>query len=179
MKTLIKRLTSYFKSNWELKDYPIRYREQKVENFRNSKDYKKWTVQIINWWVMSGLGNTKNEAYTDLKNNFTNYKKEKSLPRPGVKVPIEFASFDKVEKYYAIATEFFDKILQIDFNHCFVSNVSSLKEFTFESLDDFDKKINDYYEINIKNSEEYLLIDLFELIDNKQKANAQQVGICN
>jgi hypothetical protein len=168
MKTLYKRLLSYFKSDWNLDDYPIRYREQKVENFRNLNDFKKWSVQIINWWVMGGLGKTKSEAFLDLKANFESYKKEKELPRPGVKVPIEFVPSNKIDTYQDIAVEFFDKILDLNFYNCFISNQSCLGHFTFERLVDFDKKINDYYNLDIKNSEEYLFTELFELIYKKK-----------
>jgi hypothetical protein len=172
MKALYKRLVSFLKSDWNLEDYPLRYREQMIENFRDPKDFKKWNVQIINWWVMGGLGNTKSEAYQGLKESFEKYKNEKKLPRPGCKVPIEFAPFDKVEIYHDIAVEFFDKILGIDYDGCFITNGSCLGHFTTESLIDFDKKIKDHYNLDIKNSEEYLFTEIFELIDKTQTRSA-------
>jgi hypothetical protein len=126
----------------------------------------------MKWWVMGGLGNTKTEAYLNLKSSFVNFKKEKELPRPGVEVPIEFVPYDKVEAYHDIAIEFFNKILNIDYKDCFITNESCLGHFTFESLINFDKKINDYYNMDIKNSEEYLFTELFELIDKKKKGSA-------
>jgi hypothetical protein len=43
-----------------------------------------WSAQIINWWQMDGLGDTKEAAFADLKAKLQTVKEEKgSLPRPG------------------------------------------------------------------------------------------------
>jgi hypothetical protein len=67
MKIIIKFLASFFKSNWEMEDYPIKYRKQDVKEY-------PWVAQIINWWTLSGLGNTQQEALEDLRNKFNLYR---------------------------------------------------------------------------------------------------------
>ena len=51
-----KRLLSYTKTKWDLDDYPLRYKNQADPN---DKELKPWVVQVINWWTLTGLGDTK------------------------------------------------------------------------------------------------------------------------
>lgn len=62
----IQALFKYLKSDWELLDYPIRYRTQEVPfQFKQNSSLKmfEWTAQIIIWWSLCGDGNTKEEAF--------------------------------------------------------------------------------------------------------------------
>jgi hypothetical protein len=76
MKALIKYILSYFKSEWDIDDYPIRTKYQKEydSNLTGRLIPIPWMAQIINWWGMRGYGNTKKEALSDLRNNFNKYK---------------------------------------------------------------------------------------------------------
>lgn len=69
---LFKYLKSFLKSDWELLDYPIRYRRQEVPfEFKQNSKLKmfEWTAQIINWWSLCGDGKTKEEALESLRKN--------------------------------------------------------------------------------------------------------------
>jgi hypothetical protein len=168
MQLLIKKIKSYFKSDWKLEDYPVVYRLQKAEDLRNPGRFKKCQAEIINWYYLKGLGDTKSEAYIDLKNKFDNYKKDNILPRPGVKISIKIDPFENVSKYEEIAEEFFKNILDLNFREYLITDASCLGHFTLEKLEDFNKKINEYYELKIKNSDDLLLWELFELINEKK-----------
>ncbi|MGA9542543.1 MAG: hypothetical protein WBQ85_03190 [Candidatus Sulfotelmatobacter sp.] len=98
-----KWLWSLFRRDWKLSDYPISVREYEVDTSHVGARLKqhRYAAQIVNWWVVSGGGNTKVEALQELQKNFATVKagkaKEgKKLPRPGTHVEIEFASRDRV-----------------------------------------------------------------------------------
>ena len=98
LKAAMKYMASYFKSDWTLQDYPIRFRPirpQRAWNMTSTPSYTliPWTAQIINWWQMRGDGNTKEEAYADLEEKFREFKAANAkLPRPGTGTPLEWGS---------------------------------------------------------------------------------------
>ena len=65
LKAFFKWIQSFFRSQWEITDYPVRFREQKEAGDPGAQ----WSAQIINWWSMTGLGETKEEAHKNLENN--------------------------------------------------------------------------------------------------------------
>jgi len=117
---------SVFKREWAIDDYPVRLRFQPVPEPSQASRLKPipWTASVINWPAMSGHGNTKQEALAELRRRFEQIKlREKKLPRPGIKVPIEFAVSRRVERYPELAKEFFHQILEVDWaNLSFVSS---------------------------------------------------------
>ena len=74
LKVFLKKLLSYTKTKWNIEDYPLRYRKQAdTKEEYNIGELKPWVVQVVNWWTMTGLGNTKQEAFQHLKSNFKSY----------------------------------------------------------------------------------------------------------
>jgi hypothetical protein len=111
MEKIIKRLTSYFKKDWDIDDYP-------VELYRNKnagQDNVKHGALIKDWSGMVGHGETKEQAFEDLKERFRMFKDNNELPRPGTKVPLKFASTREIERHEKIAVDFFDKILKLNY----------------------------------------------------------------
>ena len=91
---LFKYLASMGKGDFSISDYPLRYQYQ---GLGTSKKLTPWIVRIVGWEVMSGLGDTKPQALQDLKIRLDEYKKSNvSLPRPGTKVPLRFASTELI-----------------------------------------------------------------------------------
>jgi hypothetical protein len=148
-KVLLKRILSYTNSNWNLNNYPIEFREQKMLDLSNTNlKMFPWQARIINWYWMSGNGNTRREAFFELKENFEKYKLEKkSLPRPGNKVEIISASTLKVDALELEAIHFFEKIFDMDYMGIFISDFSSLYDicWTDESILIAKEKINKNY----------------------------------
>jgi len=140
IKAAIKYLLSFAKSDWKASDYPVRFRYQDPEKSERSPGRLQpipWVAQIINWWQMSGHGQTKQEAYGDLEKAIERLKESgKSLPRPGTGLPIEFASNIEISGYENIAQEFFHKVLDLDYRECWVSDESSLWDFHSEETND-------------------------------------------
>lgn len=114
---------------------------------------------------MNGMGSSKDEAYQNLLQKFEEKKKEGSpLPRPGTYVPLELASFEGVQKYEDIAFLFFEKILDMDYGGVFISDLSSMWDFTFEdTLDPYYEKIKAEYGIDVSDTDGHLL-PIFERI---------------
>jgi hypothetical protein len=168
VKAGIKHLLSFTKSDWQLSDYPLRFRRQKHVHgeYYGRLKIPAWNVQVINWWQLGGSGDTKEEAYLGLKTNFEKLKAEGVvLPRPGTGLPIVFAASVEAESYTVIAAEFFKKILGMDYRDCFITNESSLWDFHMEdSNDHLNRKIQEVYRVDVSNIEDAKLVKIFEHI---------------
>src|SRR5207244_3268139 len=97
---------SLFKRDWELADYPVVIREHEVDPSYAGTRLKqhRYSASIVNWWVVTGGGDTKREALQELERAFARIRGERAktkgrLPRPGVHVPIEFASQQRVRAH--------------------------------------------------------------------------------
>lgn len=168
-------MLSLLKSEWDLDDYPIRIKYQKhnLSDFAGRLIPIPYIAQIINWWGMAGHGNTKDQALSDLRNKFNNYKERNRLPRPGTKVPlkVEFASTNEIDQYDFIAVDFFKKVLAMSYYDCFISDESSLWDFHSEETNEYlFKKILEHYEVDVSDIESGNLVEIFkriELLSNK------------
>lgn len=127
---------SFLKSSWELSDYPIRIRqlEPVPELHGRSVQPFTWSAQIINWWVMAGHGYSRDEATRNLVESFDRRKATaEPLPRPGTRVPLVFASDDRIrqyegplvmvsdgrlERHEALVADFLDRILGLKYEQC-------------------------------------------------------------
>src|ERR1700686_3335333 len=125
---------SLLKRDWKLSDYPISVRDHEIDTSYVGTRLKqhRYTAQIVNWWVVSGGGNTKLEALQELPKIFVTVKAEKAkdgkkLPRPGTHVEIEFASRDRVDAHAELAEDFIRRVLKLDW--ALVSDESSLWDF--------------------------------------------------
>jgi hypothetical protein len=105
----LKYLLSFSKDEWTVNDYPIRFRHFKASEEDESRGRLKaipWSAQIINWWQMDGLGDTKEAAFADLRAKLQTLKNEgNSLPRLGTGLPIEFATTERVSLHWDIAED--------------------------------------------------------------------------
>lgn len=166
MNKIIKRLTSYFKKNWDIDEYP-------VESYRNKNamdDNVKFGARIKGWSGMVGYGETKEKAFENLKEHFKLFKDNNELPRPGTKVSFKYALTQEIERHEVIAVDFFDKILRLNYYACFVSDESSLGDF--DSLEGDDnpndfkgkiiKRVLDTYGVDISDVYDSYLVDVFQ-----------------
>lgn len=167
--TFWKRVLSHTKTKWNIDDYPIRYRKQEGEpGLYNIGEIKPWIAQIINWWALAGVGDTKEEAYQDLKNNFHNYLKDNKAPRPGTKVPLTFAESTEIDKLEDIAVDFFEKILDFNYYDCFITDGSTLTEFGMYD-DETLEKINFTYSINLTELGDGNILRILTLIKDRKE----------
>lgn len=171
MDKIIKRLKSYFKKDWDIEDYPI-------EIYRNEnagEDKVKFGAKVIEWVAMVGHGETKEKALEDLKERFRLFKGNNELPRPGTKVPLQFASTKVIDSYEDLAVDFFEKVIGLSYHDCFVSDQSSLTDFeTMNGVHEVDKfkqdtisKTRDVFGVDISDTYDKYLVDVFEQIRSK------------
>jgi hypothetical protein len=159
-----KYIASFFKSDWSLEDYPIRFRHQEGEDW-GRRELIPWLADVINWWQVGGHGATRDAAYADLRKNFLEFKESgKRLPRPGTGWPIEYASDRYIQSYDLIARDFMQRILDIDYDSCFISDESSLWDFSPDSLDEIFAKVREIYGVDISDMEKANLVDVLERI---------------
>jgi len=147
LKSFVKYLLSFFKETWEIDDYPLKLRLQ--ENVPNAARY---CYQVINWWVMVGLGETPEKAKENLKESFNNWvQKNGYKPRPGKKVPLQFATSKKLQGFGGTLDDFKERILGFKKGDpVFISDQSTLFDFTAgQSIKTYTEKIRNIYSIDI------------------------------
>jgi hypothetical protein len=165
---------SLFKKDWEVSDYPIAVRAHEIDPTYVGTRLKqhRYTAQIVNWWVISGGGDTRAEALQELRKRFATIKAErakdgKQLPRPGAHVPIEFASRRRVDAHAELAEDFIRRVLNIDW--AWISDDSSL--WDFHSSDDNQEliaKINEIYGVDVSDIESAKLWQILDRIASSQ-----------
>jgi hypothetical protein len=165
----MKYLLSFTRADWQLADYPIRFRYSRVTQTPGRLKQFPWSCQIINWWQIGGFGGTKKEAYADLQKRFAEIKSNsKSLPRPGTGAPIEFASTERVQLYDDIANDFFDRVLDMNYGDCLITDESSLWDFHVEeSNEHLYRKIWNAYRTDVSDIDDGNLVTIFERIENR------------
>jgi hypothetical protein len=159
-------LASAFKHEWTIDDYPIRTLFRPGSESQRSSRLKTipWSASVINWPAMSGCGNTRDEAVDVLHKNFDRFKAENSkLPRPGTKVPLEFAASQRVGQHSELAKDFFKRILEVDW--AWISDESSLWDFHGdETNDELVGKIHRIYGVDVSDISNGNLADIFDRI---------------
>ena len=165
LKAFWKFFLSFFKTSWQIEDYPLKHKVQE-----GVPDESKYCIQVINWWTLCGLGATKEKALKSLKEGFEAQVKSKGYtPRPGTNVPIQFAKSQIVNQYHDITDDFIEKVLGFSVGDpVFISDESSLYEFsTEERLDDFYKKIQEVYNIDVSDIKDGKISKIIERIASK------------
>lgn len=175
LKVFSKYILSFLKTNWMLEDYPVRFRHFRVDESeaRRRLTPVPWMARVINWPLMFGHGQTKEEAYADLKRHFEEYKGErKTLPRPGTRVrpEIELAPTVEIEPYEPLAAEFFEKVLAMNYGECLVTDESSLWDFHGEETnEEYHRKIVEVYGVDVSDIESGNLVQIFKRISAQER----------
>jgi hypothetical protein len=121
---------------------------------------------------MTGGGETKREVLQELEKRFANAKVEKAkakkpLPRPGVHVPIEFASRQRVSAHPDLAQDFIRRVLDLDW--AWISDESSVWDFHHEETNEaLIAKIKEVYGVDVSDIESAKLSEILERIATKQ-----------
>jgi hypothetical protein len=161
-----KFFTSRFKHEWSLEDYPIRVLFLPTTEPAHGSRLKplSWTAIVINWPGMSESANSRLEALEELRKDFDQYKATKpSLPRPGSKVPVEFAASERVGQHSELVKDFVKRVLDIDW--AWISDESSLGDFHGdETNDNLNVKILHIYGVDVSDISSGNLADIFDRI---------------
>lgn len=113
---------------------------------------------------MLGAGDTRQEAFEDLRKCFEQFKAtNKELPRPGTKVPIQFASRTRVDRHSELAKDFIQSIFGLEW--AWISDESSLSDFHEEESDDaLVERIRTKYGVDVSDISSGNLADIFDRI---------------
>ena len=155
---------------WKIGDYPVRVR-------LNGKDVapdQQWLAQILNWPGPAGVGPTKEEAIRKLGESLESIRayrrtNQEKMPRPGTKVPIQFAATTRVSADIAFHDDFIIRVLGFaPGSPVFISDQSSLGDFGDEAyVAQLREKIFETYEVDVSDLKEGLLCEIFERIQKK------------
>jgi len=163
------------KRNWDLSDYPVEMREWKYDPLYSGKRFRqeRYGATILNWGV-NGIGPTEADALRDLEANFARARaaKERSglaLPRPGIRVPVEFASRDRVDIHPELANDFIKRILGLEW--AWISDESSLSDFNRDETNEtLVAKIKDVYGVDVSDIASANLAEILERIAEYQQS---------
>jgi hypothetical protein len=153
-----KWLLSFRKQEWALSDYPIRITAQESDPTLSAPRFIRhpYRAYIVNWAV-TGLGDTREQAMTNLEQNFENIRQNreqegKSAIRPGVSGPIEFASQEKISANEALSEDFIHRVFGLEW--ACISDESSLWDFHTEQTNDLlYAKIREVYGVDVWNQQ--------------------------
>lgn len=169
---------SFRKYDWEAGDYPVVVREQAVENgsgpSHSQSVQSRYLARIVNWWVMTGGGETPTQARADLVDRFhrikkTRLSKGKGMPRPGTKVPVEFASSNRVSADPELRDDFIQRVLDLDW--AFVSDETTLWDFHTENSNEaLNAKIKAMYGVDVSDLESGNLAEILDRIAARRKS---------
>jgi hypothetical protein len=160
---------SFRKRDWIFSDYPTSIRPQKLDPSFSAPRYKQhqYSASIVNW-SLSGSGDTRGEAISDLNATFERVTAEKRqqgrpLPRPGARVPLEFASQERIEKHPELAKDFTRRVL--GFPWAFISDGSTLWDFHTEQTNEFlYAKVMEIYGVDVSDIEPAQVSDILDRI---------------
>jgi hypothetical protein len=159
IKAFIFYLLSFRRRDWQLGDYPLRFRRQ--------PDGPPWLAQIINWYLMYGAGDTREEALRDLERRLEAYRQNHPLPRPGTGAPVrvEFAPTVNLDPYLPDAADFLQRIIGLDPSSTFISDDTSLRNFdTLMPYTEICEKIRQVYGVDVTDIEDGNLVRVLERI---------------
>jgi len=167
-----KLFLSFRKRDWELRDYPIVMRIQDTGNdleFTAPRFVRhRYVARVVKWWSLSGGGDTPEAAMRDLASNFEQItaqgrREGEPLPRPGMIVPVEFTSQERVNTQTELAEDFVRRVLGLDW--AWISDGSSLWDFhTSATNDALYAKIRELYGIDVSDVESGNLAQILERI---------------
>jgi hypothetical protein len=124
----------------------------------------------VNWNLVGG-GETPQEAMEVLRVSFERAaedrrRKGKPLPRPGVRVPIEFAPGEQVDAHGELVDDFVRRVL--GFECAWISNESSLWDFhSDETKDELQAKIKEIYGVDVSDIESGNIVQILDRIAAK------------
>jgi len=159
------RLTSYFKRNWTLEDYPVRFGFHPTSGAARGTRLKPtpYSASIVNWPGLLGVGGSKSEALADLGKTFDQYKLKNRLPRPGAKVPVEFSATTRVDAHPELAKSFVKRVLGLDWAD--ISDKATLGDFHDKGNNAaLVEKIRDIYGVDVSDIASGNLADIFDRI---------------
>jgi len=146
LRAAYKYLMSFSKTDWQLEDYPVRVVSQTPSS--DSAALPPYCAQIINSWLV-GQGDNPTAALADLRKNLELARANGSLPRPGSRPKIWFASSDQIDRHGEFAYYFVEQIARV--RPVFLSDETTLGDFFGdEEVEQAYRKIALLYGIDVR-----------------------------
>jgi len=98
------------------------------------------------------------------------YLEYNQAPRPGTSVPLSFVDTSEVDDLEDVASEFFEKILDLDYYECFISDESRLTDFGRDDEETL-QKINATYGLGLTDLGDGNLVRLFRKIKDSESGH--------
>ena len=166
-----KRTLSYRKQRWEFEDYPIVVRRQTFDGVPDDAEHEsRYWARVLGWLIDETAPN-KSEALARLRDRYEMRKQLRieegeSIPRPGTKVPIQFASQELINARKELADDFIHRVLKLDW--ALITDESSLWDFTADrSIKEFQDRIFLIYGVAVYDIEEGNLATIFKRIGER------------
>lgn len=167
---------SFLSKDWQLRDYPVTVRPQGDAPTNPSSRFKTypWVARIGGWGVLSGTGNTRDEALANLAANFDKEKskrvaKGEPLPRPGTSVPIQFAPSGRIAAHSELSADFTHLVLLLPW--AFLSDESSLWHFhEGDSNEHYIQRIREVYDVDCSDIADAPIADILDRIAEHQQS---------
>ena len=146
-------LRSFFRPSWTLDDYPVFVRRQDPppddpEMPAAMRDLPPY-LAMVDGMMIAGIGDTPQAARAQLAERLEHYRAaHDTLPRPGTRAPVTFASTTRLEAHGTLRDEFIERILHMVPSQVFVSDGSSLNDFP-ESGEEYGRRIMLLYGIDV------------------------------
>jgi hypothetical protein len=165
---------SFFKSDWRFEDYPLDYIDQGEcsPNLPERLQHKRWRVDLVNWWEMSGQGDTKEISRVDARQKFEARKASgEKMVRPGVgqgsRLPtgpkVIFPENQRIDNYPDLRDHFIFEVLHLPW--AWVTDESSLWDFHSEHDNNAKlSRIREVYSVDVSDVPGAKLIDILEKI---------------
>lgn len=164
-------LASYLHSQWLPHHYPISVRAQTGVDPESA-----WFARVLNWPGPTGLGATEMEARAALVANLAEIQKTRKnigqpMPRPGSRVPIEFASSSRVEARPELLDDFIVNVLGFSLGDpVFISDMSSLEDFgDSEEILRIRNRVQEHYGIATEEQGPNFIADILEKVHAKNE----------
>jgi hypothetical protein len=170
---LWKRVLSYRKGEWNLADYPVVIRTQEFTPGLPARFTQHRYRALLLGWLIDGLGDSKQEALTNLDAEFARRRQMRidegePVPRPGTRVPIKFAPQARVDRHTALADDFIRRVLHpvLGIEDIWITDDSSLWNFHFDKTsEELVAKIREVYGVDVSDIESEKLVDIFDRIE--------------
>jgi hypothetical protein len=163
-----KRALSYRKRQWEFEDYPVVVRRQSFDRVPEDAEHESRYWARVLGWLIDQTAPTEPEAVAKLRDRYAMRKQlrieeGKPIPRPGTRVPITFASQERVNADEDLAHDFIRRVLQLEW--AFISDESTLWDFTVDnSIKEFQDRIFLIYGVSVYDVEDGNLGSILERI---------------
>ncbi|MBB5346115.1 hypothetical protein [Tunturibacter empetritectus] len=162
-------IKSFSKTSWRFEDYPLDYIDQGEcpPNLPGRLQHKRWRADLVNWYAVSGLGDSKEAALADAKQKFADWKTSgEKMWRPGTGPGIVFAAKETPTRYPELSDDFIHKVLNLQW--AWISDFSTLWDFHTENDNDaMYLRIGEIYGVDVSSVPNARLMDIFAEIMNQ------------